>query len=566
MRIHLLVLLIFALCSCRSVAQNFDANEFLNLLDNARKLSTERKWKDAVVAWERVNEKNPVNGSFYANLGDACYYDAQYRKAIDAYKKQIELGYGFLPTPAYNIACCYALLGEKEPALQWLDKAFQMGWRSYSHAQTDTDLNILHGDPRFIKIVALEDVSKMNRVQGWQYDMEILKKEVMRKAYIRRDLSFDAFNKQYEKLYNSIDKHTDVQVMLELMKLMVTVGDGHSNIFPPSRKEFRLTMPIQYYLFKDGLYIIAADPKYRNLLGSKVLGFEKHTTDEVIQKLSPYLARDNDMGVLQNLPSVMRHTPALHALGLTADPSKAELKLMDMNGRSFNATIIADTMQPRVDHKSVPDNWVKLYEVNGKPVPHYLKNIKALYWFEKLPGTNTVYFQWNSVRNDKNVTLSKFTDSLMKYINDNDLEELIIDLRWNNGGNTMLLPYFITALIKNEKINKRGNLYVITGRRTFSAAQNLSTYLEKQTNAIFVGEPTGSGPNFVGEEDFITLPYSKLAMNVSDWFWQSSWPWDNRKWIAPSIYIPPMFKAYSENKDEVLEALGGLIMNGKKGF
>jgi hypothetical protein len=130
----------------------------------------------------------------------------------------------------------------------------------------------------------------------------------------------------------------------------------------------------------------------------------------------------------------------------------------------------------------------------------------------------------------------------------------------------MLLPYFITTLIKNEKINKRGNLFVITGRRTFSAAQNLATYLEKQTNAIFVGEPTGSSPNFVGEEDFITLPYSKVAMNVSDWFWQSSWPWDSRTWIAPSIYVPPTFKAYSVNRDEVLETLGGLIMNGKKGF
>jgi hypothetical protein len=207
-----------------------------------------------------------------------------------------------------------------------------------------------------------------------------------------------------------------------------------------------------------------------------------------------------------------------------------------------------------------------LYEVNGKPVPNYLKNLKALFWFEKLPGTNAVYFQWNSVRNDKNITLNKFTDSLMKYMSDNNLEELIIDLRWNNGGNTMLLPYFITTLIKNEKINKRGNLFVITGRRTFSAAQNLATYLEKQTNAIFVGEPTGSSPNFVGEEDFITLPYSKVAMNVSDWFWQSSWPWDSRTWIAPNIYVPPTFKAYSVNRDEVLETLVGLIMNGKKGF
>lgn len=568
MQLRILFILMAAsmLFSCRSLAQQSDATEFINLLANARKLSAEKKWKDATAAWEQVTGRNPVNGEYITSLGDAYYNNAQYPQAIEAYKKQIQFRYGFLPSAAYNIACCYALAGEKELAIQWLDRSFQMGFRSYTHAQADADLKILHGDPRFKKILALEDVSKMSRVQGWQYDMEILKKEVMRKAYVRRDLSFDTFNKEYETLYRSIDKRTDAQIVLELMKLMVLVGDGHSSIFPPSRGEFKLTMPVQYYLFKDGLYIVAAHPKYRHLLGSKVIAFEKKTVDEVIQKLSPYITRDNDMGVLQNLPSVMRHTPALHALGLTADPNKTELKLMDANGRQSTATIIADTLQPRVDHKSVPDHWIKLYEVNGKPVPNYLKNLKALYWFEKMPGMNTVYFQWNSVRNDRNVTLSKFTDSLMKYIDENDIEKLVIDLRWNNGGNTMLLPYFITSIVKNDKINKRGNLFVITGRRTFSAAQNLATFLEKQTNAVFVGEPTGSSPNFVGEEDFITLPYSKLAMNVSDWFWQSSWPWDNRTWIAPTIYMPPTFKAYSNNTDEVLETLSKLILNEKKGF
>ena len=44
-----------------------------------------------------------------------------------------------------------------------------------------------------------------------------------------------------------------------------------------------------------------------------------------------------------------------------------------------------------------------------------------------------------------------------------------------------------------------GHLFVIIGRRTFSAAQNTVNMIEKNTNATFVGEPTGSRPNFVGE-------------------------------------------------------------------
>lgn len=545
-------------------AQQSDGSEFLELLAAARKHTADRKWDHAVTAWQRVTDRNPVNGEYIASLADALYYNAQYAKAIDTYKKQMDLKYGIPSTAAYNIACCYALLRDKEQALTWLEKAFALGFRSYTHAQNDADLRILHGDKRFKKIVALEDVSKMDRVQGWRYDMELLKREVMRKAYFRRDLPLDEFNRRYQALYNAIEKKTDIQMALELSRLLVAVNDGHTSLFPFFNKDFKVAVPLQFYFFEEGLHIVAAGEKYKHLVGRKVLAFEKNSVDKISATLSPFIARDNKIGVVQQLQSVMRHTRVLHALGLIADTDKIELKLEDASGKQSNEVVVADTLHTRVDHKSVPDTWVKLYEIVNSPVPLYLKNIKTPYWFEKLPNSRTVYFQWNQVLNDRNVPLNRFTDSLMKYIHENNIDKLVIDLRWNNGGNTMLLPYFINAIIRNEKINRRGNLFVITGRRTFSAAQNLSTYLERQTNAIFVGEPTGSSPNFVGEEDFIMLPYSKLYMNVSDLFWQSSWPWDQRTWIAPAIYAPPTFKAYSANVDVALEAIKSLIAD--KGF
>ncbi len=131
----------------------------------------------------------------------------------------------------------------------------------------------------------------------------------------------------------------------------------------------------------------------------------------------------------------------------------------------------------------------------------------------------------------------------------------MIDLRRNNGGNTALLPPLIHGLIRSEQINQRGKLFVIIGRRTFSAAQNAATFIERHTNAIFVGEPTGSSPNFIGEDLIFTLPYSQLMANVSDFYWQSSWPMDYRAWIAPQIYRPPTFAAYRANRDPALEAI-----------
>jgi hypothetical protein len=95
---------------------------------------------------------------------------------------------------------------------------------------------------------------------------------------------------------------------------------------------------------------------------------------------------------------------------------------------------------------------------------------------------------------------------------------------------------------------------VITGRRTYSAAQNTATYFERFTNATFVGEPTGSSPNFVGEEDPVKLPYSGILANVSHLFWQSSWPQDQRRWLAPEIYVPPTWVDFKQGRDAALEA------------
>jgi len=109
--------------------------------------------------------------------------------------------------------------------------------------------------------------------------------------------------------------------------------------------------------------------------------------------------------------------------------------------------------------------------------------------------------------------------------------------------------------LHNSKINKKGQLFIIIGRRTFSAAQNTATYFEHLTNAIFVGEPTGSRPNFVGDEAPVKLPYSQIELNVSGVLWQSSWGVDKRIWISPLLYVPPTFEAFKGNRDKAMEAI-----------
>jgi hypothetical protein len=79
--------------------------------------------------------------------------------------------------------------------------------------------------------------------------------------------------------------------------------------------------------------------------------------------------------------------------------------------------------------------------------------------------------------------------------------------------------------------------------------------IERYTNAIFVGEPTGSSPNFVGESIPLELPYSRMRGTISDLYWQNSVAMDYRTWIAPEIYTPPSFDSYRSNRDPAMEAI-----------
>lgn len=539
-------------------AQESQTKIFLDTLAQAEAKMSAQQWQDAGALWERLAQMNPVNGRFPSQAALAFYNAKDYRKSIAAYEKQIELKHGIPANAAYNIACDYALLGDKEEAIKWLEKSFAMGFADLQGAQTDADLESIRTDARYRNLVGLIDTSKMSREEGWRADLQLLSREIKRKGYnlFPRTGTEAEFDGAVKKLNDAIPQLNDSQIIVELTKLMRRVGDGHSNLLGGARPEFAQNLPVQFYLFEEGLFIIAADPKYKDLIGAQVLKFGGRAPEEIVKGLDTVISRDNEIWVKQIAPYRMRNLGLLNTLGLIPDARKVALDVRTFDGKEQTATLETDATQPDIwNVKPNPATWTNVAQIAGAPVPLYLKNAGAKYWFEYLPENKTVFFQFNSVRNDEKESLADFSARLFKFISENAVEKLVIDMRWNNGGNTGLVAPLVQGLIRSEKINRRGHLFVIIGRRTFSAAQNTTTFIERDTNAIFVGEPTGSSPNFVGEESPFVLPYSRIKMNVSDLFWESTFPQDRRTWIAPQIYTPPTFKAYRQNRDAALEAI-----------
>ncbi len=53
----------------------------------------------------------------------------------------------------YNLACCEALSGQREEALEHLRRAVELDPKIASHARSDTDLESIRDDPRFVAAV-----------------------------------------------------------------------------------------------------------------------------------------------------------------------------------------------------------------------------------------------------------------------------------------------------------------------------------------------------------------------------------------------------------------------------
>ncbi|TAH38443.1 MAG: hypothetical protein EYC70_03420 [Planctomycetota bacterium] len=134
-------------------------------------------------------------------------------------------------------------------------------------------------------------------------------------------------------------------------------------------------------------------------------------------------------------------------------------------------------------------------------------------------------------------------------------EYLVIDMRENGGGNTGVVLALIHGLVRCDAVNRAGHLFVITGRRTFSAAMNCCSLLELHTAAVFVGEPTGSRPNFVGESTSFVLPCNQYRVYCSSRYWQHVTSLDRRPWIAPEIVAELSSTDFASNRDPALEAI-----------
>lgn len=159
--------------------QKMSANEFeifsIQKNDSLNLLVSQKKYKEAIQLTDNWL-------SVYDNL------------AINIKKKF----YSILGSLHYNNACMYSLLKNKEKALTEFDKAIQTGYKNYGHIKTDTDLDFIRKEKRFVEIM---------EVLKQKYDYLIILKQAKEYNYHdKQEITIFTYKSQSDSNLMSIRK------------------------------------------------------------------------------------------------------------------------------------------------------------------------------------------------------------------------------------------------------------------------------------------------------------------------------------------------------------------------
>ena len=284
------------------------------------------------------------------------------------------------------------------------------------------------------------------------------------------------------------------------------------------------TLPVSLYRFADGYYVRAATRDQAALLGARVTHVGGAPIDSAEKLVAPLIGRDNDMGVLMYAPILLVMPEVLHAVGLSDDPQRAELTV-EVDGRPHTVSLAAPDRFPicRAARTSGGDlvtvGWISAIAL---PVPLWLSRLTESYWFFYVPEGELLYCQLNEIQ-ERGEKLDAFFARALAAADSLGARRFVLDLRHNGGGDGDLNRAIVRALLRS-RFDERGRLFVITSRRTFSAAQMLICDLEKWTSPIFVGEPSASRDNHYGDSELLVLPNQRITVRVSTLWWQ----WDPR--------------------------------------
>ena len=405
-------------------------------------------------------------------------------------------------------------------------------------------------------LVPAQTASPALRAAQWQEDLRFLQKTVHEQySFLFKKVSAVEFDEQVDEFHSNIPSMQPHEIKVGLSRIVSLFKYGHTQI-PFDTVAGNAVLPVNWYHFEDGIFVEGVHRDHKDALGAKLLKVGDTPVEEALKLIRPVVPAENDQYFKWLGLRFLTAPSVLHAQRVIPNHSNEVTFTLEKDGKVFEhtfSTVPLAAVSTEYGFTKPSDEWLSARVQDETPL--FLKYLnEKLYYFEYLEDSKTLYVRQSSVFDDEKERLADFYKRLFRFIDNHEIEKLVYDVRLNGGGDNSNNIPLIKGIMARPKINKRGTLFYVIGRHTFSACQNLTNEIEKYTEAVIVGEPTSENENFYGDARKVTLPNSKINAYLSFAWWQDKPQWENRDWTAPHIAKAMTFKQYASNQDVVLDA------------
>ncbi|MBI5764111.1 MAG: hypothetical protein HZA51_11355 [Planctomycetes bacterium] len=389
---------------------------------------------------------------------------------------------------------------------------------------------------------------KPSLADAWREDIDYLARELPRR---HKNAFFKCTRADFEtaaaKLRDEIPRLANHEIVVGILRLIAMVGDGHTQAQNYSQVGDFRSLPITVEWLKDGYYVTRTTRSHSAILGMRLTRVGKTPIDDAAKRLAELFAAENEMQSRRRVPVALRCPEMLHACGIINQIDTAEFTFVDDKGTESRATLSPTPT-------GVELRWVHAAET----IPLAEQRPGEPYWYKILKVDDrgkAMYLAYNTCNGFG--AFRKLAAEMFRQIPTSQPIKpvpwrLIIDLRRNGGGNSMVIDVIYGHIAWRPELLKPGRILVLIGRGTFSSAMMNAVQLRNRYHAVLIGEPTGGSPNGYGEIKPLTLPHSRLTLMYSTKYFELQ-P-GGAQTVTPDVLIDTTIDDVLTGRDPVLEA------------
>ena len=369
------------------------------------------------------------------------------------------------------------------------------------------------------------------------------------------DLSYlyDFLEKSHPDFYNSLSESEartildeeivktgmnpddEVSFFFSLQHIASIPHDSHTGMMLTSDLFYKMSaFPVVFDFFSDDLVVTTIESSHSAFLAGTVESVNGVGVDEIIGRAAGIIPHDNDVYLkLQLKNNYLSFAQFYSAIGIDAD----DMTLSFADGTSL-------TLEKIPYEQFVSTSFAYLRQ----SYPDTLGQ-GSYYSAYALPDPDTLLINYHACAEMPNFPFRDFVTAVSDLIDENGYSRIVIDLRYNGGGNSEVINPLIDVLKEKD-----AGVFVLIDEGTFSSAVLNALTLKEELGAVFAGRPSGGSASHYGELKSGTLPYSAMAFSYSTKFFDNgvSGP------LMPDILIEKDIDDYRNGIDTDLRVLGFL--------